>query len=93
MSGRHSALLFDIVYKCCPHWLTVEPVSVTDLDLAVKPHGGHLLQPLEPERVELEHGAAVFGVLKDGHSAVRGAAENRDVLFYLQVRCRTSNWD
>jgi len=40
----------------------------------VKPHSGHLLQPLEAERVEFEHGAAVFGVLKDGHSVVSRAA-------------------
>lgn len=56
------------------HRLAHEPLAVTHLDLTVEPDRGHLLQPLEAERVELEHGAAVFGVLKDGHGAVGGAA-------------------
>lgn len=60
--------------KCCTHRLTDEPLSITNLDLAVEPHRGHFLQPLEAERVELEHGSAVFGVLKNSHSVVRWAA-------------------
>lgn len=59
------------------HGLADKPVSVTDLDLAVQPHRRHLLQPLEAEGVELEGGAAVFAVFKDGHSAVGGAADGR----------------
>lgn len=59
---------------CRTHWQTDEPLSVTHLDLTVQPHGRHLLQPLEAKRVELEHGAAVFGVLENGHSVVGGAA-------------------
>lgn len=43
----------------------------------MEPHSGHLFLPLEAERVELEHGAAVFGILEDRHSAVRGAAEKQ----------------
>lgn len=69
--------------KCCTHWMTDEPVSVTNLDLAVKPDRGHLLQPLEAERVELEHRAAVFGVLKYGHSVVGGAAVGRQTTLFL----------
>lgn len=59
------------------HWLAHEPVSIADLDLAVEPHRGHLLQPLEAEGVELEGGAAVFGIVENGHSVVRGAAVGR----------------
>lgn len=62
--------MFDIVYKCCTHWLADEPLSITNLDLTVKPDRGHFLQPLEAERVELEHGAAVFAVLENSHGAV-----------------------
>ncbi len=61
------------------HWLTDEPLSITNLDLTVKPDCGHLLQPLEAERVELEHGAAVFGVLENSHSVVRGAAGGKHI--------------
>lgn len=57
------------------HWLADKPVSIANLDLAVQPHRGRLLQPLEAEGVELEGGAAVFGVLEDGHSAVGGATD------------------
>lgn len=64
------------------HWLTDQSVSITHLDLTVKPDCGHLLQPLEAERVELEHGAAVFGVLKNSHSVVGGAAVGRQRRFY-----------
>lgn len=59
------------------HWLADKPVSITNLDLAVQPHRRHLLQPLEAEGVELEGGAAIFAVFKDGHSAVGGAADGR----------------
>lgn len=58
----------------CTHRLTDESFSITNLDLAVQPHRGHLLQALETEGVELEHGAAVFGVLEYSHSVVRRAA-------------------
>lgn len=65
-----------MVYKSgVTHRLAVKPVSVADLDLAVQPHRRHLLQPLEAEGVELEGGAAVFGVFEDGHSAVGGATD------------------
>lgn len=57
------------------YWLADKPVSIANLDLAVQPHRRHLLQPLEAEGVELEGGAAAFGVFKDGHSAVRGATD------------------
>lgn len=43
----------------------------------MQPHRRHLLQPLEAEGVELEGGAAVFAVFKDGHGAVGGAADGR----------------
>lgn len=45
------------------------------MDLAVEPHGGHLLLAAEAERVELEGGAAVFGVLENVHRVVGRAAE------------------
>lgn len=61
--------------KWCTHWLADKPVSIANLDLAVQPHRRRLLQPLEAEGVELEGGAAVFGVLEDGHSAVGGATD------------------
>lgn len=56
------------------HRLAGQPFPVTDLHLTVQPHRRHLLQPLEAEGVELEGGAAVFGVFIDGHRAVGGAA-------------------
>lgn len=63
----------------CTHRLTDESFPVTDVDLAVQPHGGDLLKALEAERVELEDRATVFGVLEDGHRVVgRAAVENVD---------------
>ena len=59
------------------HWLAVELLSVTQLDVAVEPHSGHLVQPLEAERVELEGGAAVLGVVKYGDRVVRRTAGKR----------------
>lgn len=59
------------------HRPTLQPVCVTQLHLAVQPHCGRLLQTLEAERVELEGGAAVFGILEDGDSVIRGAAVGR----------------
>lgn len=59
------------------HRPTRQPVAVAHLHLAVQPHGGRLLQALEAEGVELESGAAVFGILKDGDGVVRGAAVGR----------------
>lgn len=50
----------------------------------MKPNSGHLLLPLEAERVELEHGAAVFGVLKNSHSVVGGAAVGKQQLNILE---------
>lgn len=70
----HEEMAGEEVLMGCTHRLADEPVSVTHLDLAVKPDCGHLFQPLEAERVELEHGAAVFGILKNGHGDVGGAA-------------------
>lgn len=52
------------------HRQTDKPLSVTNVNLTVQPHSGHLLQPLETEGVELEHGAAVLGVFKYSHSVV-----------------------
>lgn len=43
----------------------------------MEPHRGDLLQPLEAEGMELEGGAAVFGVLEDCHGVVRGTAVGR----------------
>lgn len=59
------------------HRPTRQPVAVTHLNLTVQPHGGRLVQALEAEGVELEGGAAVFGVVKDGDGVVRGAAVGR----------------
>ena len=50
--------------------LAEEALPITDGDLTVEPHRGHLIEALEAERVELEHGAAVLGVLKDDHCVV-----------------------
>jgi len=65
------------VLKRRTHRLTDESLCVTNLDLTVKPDRRNLLQPLEAERVELKHGAAVFGVLENSHSSVGGAAVGR----------------
>lgn len=40
----------------------------------MKPHSGHLLQSLEAERVELKRGAAVFGIIENGHRVVSRTA-------------------
>lgn len=48
----------------------------------MKPHSRDLLQPLEAEWIELEHGAAVFGILKYGHSVVRWAAVEKHVVIH-----------
>lgn len=65
------------VWRSWTHGLAQQSVSVADLDLAVEPHRGDLLQPLEAEGMELEGGAAVFGVLEDCHGVVRWAAVGR----------------
>lgn len=52
----------------------------------MQPHRRRLLQPLEAEGVELEGGAAVFGVLEDAHGAVGGATDGTQ----RQQRCEHS---
>lgn len=59
------------------HRPTWQPVAVTHLHLTVQPHSGRLVQTLEAEGVELEGGAAVFGIVKDSNGVIRWAAVGR----------------